>query len=123
MSLYLCVHNDMSLDYHIKSRFWIATEEGTFLGDGKVKLLEAINETGSISAASRKLEISYRKAWKMIDVMNSQAKKPLVERQTGGKSGGGTQVTPQGLKAIESFMILKTKCADFMDAEFKKLEF
>jgi len=123
MSLYLCVHNEMSSEYHIKSRFWIATEEGTFLGDGKVRLLQAIVDTGSISAAARDLEISYRKAWKMIDVMNAQAKSPLVERQSGGKRGGGTVVTPQGTKAIESFMALKKKCADFMDAEFKKLEF
>ena len=113
----------MSLNYHIKSRFWIATEEGTFLGDGKVRLLEAINETGSISAAARSLEISYRKAWKMIDVMNSQSKYPLVERQSGGKSGGGTIVTLHGVKAIQSFTALKVKCAAFMDAEFKKLEF
>ena len=117
------MHNEMSTKYHIKSRFWIATEEGTFLGDGKVKLLQAIVETGSISAAARGLEISYRKAWKMIDVMNEQAKSPLVERQTGGKRGGGTVVTNEGLKAIESFLELKKKCADFMDAEFKKLEF
>ena len=80
----------MSSNYHIKSRFWIATEEGTFLGDGKVRLLQAIQETGSISAAARSLEISYRKAWKMIDVMNAQATTPLVERQSGGKRGGGT---------------------------------
>lgn len=113
----------MSSQYHIKSRFWIATEEGTFLGDGKVRLLQAIADTGSISAAARELEISYRKAWKMIDVMNAQAKSPLVERQSGGKRGGGTVVTPQGIKAIESFLALKKKCAEFMDTEFKKLEF
>jgi molybdate transport system regulatory protein len=113
----------MSEEYFIKSRFWIATKEGTFLGDGKVKLLTAIAETGSISAAARSLEISYRKAWKMIDVMNEQAKSPLVERQSGGKRGGGTIVTPKGLHAIESFLVLKKKCQEFMDVEFNKLEF
>jgi molybdate transport system regulatory protein len=112
----------MDKNYFIKSRLWIATEEGTFLGDGKVKLLSAIADTGSISAASRSLEISYRKAWKMIDVMNSQAKSPLVERQSGGKKGGGTIVTSEGLKAIETFLNLKKKCAMFMEEEFKKLD-
>ena len=85
------MHNEMDNNYHIKSRFWIATEEGTLLGDGKVKLLQAIQETGSISAAARSLEISYRKAWKMIDVMNALAKFPLVERQSGGKNVSGHQ--------------------------------
>tara|TARA_R110002050_G_scaffold252628_1_gene390863 strand:+ start:19610 stop:19951 length:342 start_codon:yes stop_codon:yes gene_type:complete len=113
----------MSKQYYIKSRFWIATEEGTFLGDGKVKLLQSIQDTGSISAAARELEISYRKAWKMIDVMNAQAKAPLVERQSGGKKGGGTIVTSNGLKAIESFTALKKKCQKFMDSEFSKMDF
>ncbi len=113
----------MKKDYHIKSRFWIETKEGTFLGDGKVKLLQSIQINGSISAAARDLGISYRKAWKMIDVMNSQATKPLVERQIGGKKGGGTQVTQNGLDAIQTFLALKKKCADFMDTEFEKLQF
>ena len=113
----------MAKRYHIKTRFWIDTEEGNFLGEGKVKLLEAIIETGSISAAARNLEISYRKAWKMIDIMNSQASQPLVERQIGGKNGGGTVVTSHGLHSIDAFKQLKKTCSEFVAKEFSKIEF
>lgn len=113
----------MENTYHIKSRFWISSKEGTYLGEGRVRLLKAIDESGSISAASKELNISYRKAWKMIDIMNSQAKSPLVERQTGGKKGGGTVVTSEGKKAISSYLILKEKCNAFMDQAFAEMDF
>ncbi|MGB0806992.1 MAG: winged helix-turn-helix domain-containing protein [Salibacteraceae bacterium] len=113
----------MSNKYHIKARFWIEGEEATFLGEGRVRLLKAIEETGSISAAAKLLEISYRKAWKMIDIMNSQAKSPLVERQTGGKSGGGTVVTPQGVNAMNNYWAFKTKCNNYIEQTFKEFEF
>ncbi|UTW66545.1 LysR family transcriptional regulator [bacterium SCSIO 12643] len=113
----------MENTYHIKSRFWISSKEGTYLGEGRVRLLQAIDKNGSISAASKELNISYRKAWKMIDIMNSQAKSPLVERQTGGKKGGGTVVTKEGKKAIASYLVLKEKCNAFMDQAFAEMDF
>jgi molybdate transport system regulatory protein len=113
----------MENDYHIKSRFWIEGKEATFLGEGRVRLLKAIQNTGSISAAAKSLEISYRKAWKMIDIMNTQARTPLVVRQSGGKSGGGTIVTPEGEKAMENYWALKTKCNAFIEKTFKEFEF
>lgn len=122
--MYICVHNEkMENAYCIKSRFWISSKEGTFLGEGRVRLLEAIDQTGSISAAAKSQELSYRKAWKMVDIMNSQAKSPLVERQTGGAKGGGTIVTPQGKKAIAAYTALKTKCTQFMESAFNEMDF
>ena len=110
-------------NYKIRSRYWIEGEEGTYLGEGRVRLLLAIQEFGSISAAAKSLEISYRKAWKMVDIMNSQATSPLVVRQTGGKSGGGTIVTPKGIKAIEAFINFKEKCNAFVEQAFNEMEF
>ena len=113
----------MENTYQIKSRFWISSKEGTYLGEGRVRLLQSIAENGSISAAAKSLDISYRKAWKMVDIMNTQAKSPLVERQSGGKSGGGTIVTPEGKKAIQSYLFLKEKCNAFMDQAFAEMDF
>jgi molybdate transport system regulatory protein len=113
----------MDKDYHIKSRFWIEGAEGTFLGEGRVRLLGAIRETGSISAAAKMLALSYRKAWKMVDIMNGQARTPLVVRQTGGKSGGGTVVTPEGEKAMANYWAFKSKCSAYIEETFKEFEF
>lgn len=66
------------------------------LGPGKAALLEAIAETGSISAAGRKLGMSYRKAWLLVDQMNGNFTQPLVVSAKGGAKGGGATVTPFG---------------------------
>lgn len=66
------------------------------LGPGKAALLEAIQETGSISAAGRRLGMSYRKAWLLVDQMNACFAQPVVVSAKGGAKGGGAVVTPFG---------------------------
>src|SRR4029077_10930357 len=66
------------------------------LGPGKVRLLELIDETGSISAAGRALKMSYRQAWLLIDELNHMFREPVVTAQTGGGGGGGAMVTETG---------------------------
>jgi molybdate transport system regulatory protein len=66
------------------------------VGPGKADLLEGIRETGSIAAAGRRLGMSYKRAWSLIDTMNGCFSKPLVEAVKGGKSGGGARLTPLG---------------------------
>lgn len=77
--------------------------DGTFLGHGRVVLLERIREHGSISQAARSMEMSYKHAWDLLDSMNRQAGCKLVETARGGKSGGGATLTPAGGKAIALF--------------------
>lgn len=87
----------------LRGHIWIEGNEGTFLGYGRVELLEKIREFGSISKAAKALDMSYRRAWVLIDSMNRQVPKPFVVTATGGKAGGGTQVTLEGEKAIAAF--------------------
>lgn len=89
--------------YRLRGRLWIEGPEGTFLGYGRVVLLERIRDCGSISAAARSMEMSYRHAWELVDSMNRQSSSPVVEKSTGGKGGGGAKVTEAGQRAIEVF--------------------
>lgn len=73
------------------------------VGPGKMELLAAIRETGSISGGARKMHMSYRRAWLLVETMNSCFKKPLVETATGGRAGGGAQLTPTGEKILEAY--------------------
>lgn len=73
------------------------------IGPGKVALLEAIIATGSISAAARKLRMSYRRAWLLIDDLNHQLHSPAVSRVKGGKKGGGSDVTATGKKLVRLY--------------------
>lgn len=93
--------------YHLKGRFWIESPQGTFLGIGRVLLLERIREYGSISAAARSMQMSYRQAWELVNSMNQHSQQPLVQSATGGKGGGGASLTTTGEKAIELFWAVK----------------
>jgi len=66
------------------------------VGPGKVDLLEAIDATGSISAAARSLGMSYRRAWLLIDTMNRCFRQPVIDAEAGGPRGGGARLTPTG---------------------------
>ena len=70
------------------------------IGPGKIALLEAIRDTGSISAAARKLRMSYRRAWMLVDDLNRRVSKPVVLAAPGGKDGGGTMLSPTGRRLV-----------------------
>ena len=78
-------------------------------GPGKADLLEFIGETGSISAAARKLEMSYSRAWALVDTMNQAFKTPLVEAAPGGKAGGGAQVTDTGRTVLKRYRAMQAR--------------
>jgi molybdate transport system regulatory protein len=73
------------------------------IGPGKIELLEAIHACGSISAAGRAMEMSYKRAWDLVDEINHICGRPAVERQTGGKNGGGAILTPFGVSLVSRY--------------------
>ena len=81
----------------------VDTASGNFLGDTRIRLLEAIDREGSISRAARALPLSYKAAWDAVDAMNNLAEAPLVERSVGGKHGGGTCLTDYGRQVIAMY--------------------
>lgn len=87
----------------VRFRLRITRGEEIALGPGKIALLEAIVETGSISSAARRLDMSYRRAWDLVDAVNRSLKQPAVETAVGGARGGGTVVTDTGRKLIELY--------------------
>lgn len=116
----LCIEKAEQKGYSFKGRIWIEVEGATFLGYGRVTLLERIREYGSISQAARSMEMSYRHAWDLVDSMNRQSPKPLVETTTGGRGGGGAKVTETGEQAITHFWNLYKRFKKFLDREAKK---
>lgn len=92
-----------------KAQFRLRVRQGDriAIGPGKVTLLEAIAETGSISAAARRQGMSYRRAWLLVDEMNQALRDPAVATATGGASGGGTRLTPVGEEIVRRYRAIE----------------
>jgi molybdate transport system regulatory protein len=73
------------------------------MGPGKADLLQAIAETGSISAAARRMDMSYRRAWLLVGVMNKCFTQPLVQSAVGGQKGGGAHLSETGVAVLAQF--------------------
>lgn len=83
------------------------TEFGAFLGDTRIRLLEAIDRHGSISQAAKAVPLSYKAAWDAVDAMNNLADEPLVDRAVGGKHGGGTTLTEYGRRLVAMYRAME----------------
>lgn len=86
---------------HLKLR--IAVGNSIAMGPGKADLLDAIEACGSISAAAKKMGMSYRRAWEMVSMMNSCFDQPLVSTSLGGQQGGGAHVTAFGFTVLNQY--------------------
>ncbi len=108
------------MEYKIKSRIWIEADGEILLGEGRVSLLKAIDETGSLSKAAKALGMSYKKAWSLIDAVNSRAKTPVCNTTVGGKKGGGSQITAYGKTLIETYESINENCWKFLDEQISQ---
>src|SRR5579859_2118087 len=91
------------------------------IGPGKILLLENINSCGSISAAGRAMNMSYKRAWDLVDEINRICRRAAVERQAGGKNGGGAMLTPFGLSLIERYRKIERAAAAAVHKELVAL--
>lgn len=91
------------------------------LGPGKIRLLELIDETGSISAAGRALKMSYRQAWLLVDELNRMFREPVVSAQTGGGGGGGTVVTETGKTVVRLYRDMELRTSEASSPDIRAL--
>jgi molybdate transport system regulatory protein len=91
------------------------------IGPGKILLLENIRACGSISAAGRAMDMSYKRAWDLVDEINRVCRQPAVERQTGGKNGGGAALTPFGVSLVARYRKIERDAASAVRKELAAL--
>lgn len=96
-------------DWEARLRVWIEIRGRGSLGPGKFKLLEAIEATRSLAAAARRLRMSYRLAWQHLRLIEQRTGLKAVERQRGGRQGGGSRLTPDGKALLDTY---KRFCAE-----------
>lgn len=105
-----------------RPRLRIMLGAGHKLGPGKIDLLEAIDATGSITAAGRSMGMSYRRAWVLIDEANRMFTRPLVVTSAGGTGGGGARLTDLGRDLVAAFRRIEALTRAAIEAELAPFE-
>jgi len=105
----------------INGSLWIESADGRFLGPGPIELLEHIADIGSISGAAKAMNMSYKKAWELINNLNAHTNTAVVIPQAGGEKGGGSVLTAEALQLIKYHRQLRKSFNDFLEKESKKL--
>ena len=93
-----------------------------FFGPGPVELLQHIDETGSINQAAKKMDMSYKKAWDIVNRLNATAKSALVITATGGEKGGGSSISEEAKQMIAYHQLLRERFRKFLEQETKRLK-
>ena len=96
--------------------------EAEMMGPGKAALLEGIVATGSISAAGREMGMSYKRAWMLVDAMNTMFRDPLVRSTRGGPRGGGAELTETGRRVLDLFRQIEVDAISINGARVNELK-
>src|SRR5205823_10284950 len=91
----------------LRGRLWVETDAGVALTEAGADLLEQIDAVGSLSEAARRLRFSYRRAWMLLDAINTRWGGPVVLTAIGGKRGGGAKLTPLGREVLAAYRSLQ----------------
>jgi molybdate transport system regulatory protein len=94
---------------NLSLRLRVVLGAGVAVGPGKADLLEGIDQTGSIAAAGRRMKMSYKRAWYLLDVMNQCFKEPLARTRKGGRGAGGAQLTPTGKRVLAIYRSIEAQ--------------
>lgn len=106
----------------IRSKLWIEVDGKTVFGRGRRFLIEAIDRYGSINQAAKEINISYRKAWGYIKAMEERLGMKLVERQTGGKNGGGGAVLTEDARTfLKKYEAMERGIQELVDERFNEV--
>lgn len=105
----------------IKSKVWLEKQGELIFGCGKSSILKAIQETGSINKAAKKMKMSYRHAWSYISSAEKRLGKPLLVKARGGKDGGGAALTDYALDLLEKFTKLEQEVKVFVDGRYEDI--
>lgn len=100
---------------NIRARFWLTGENGGYVGIGRIELLQKIDEFGSMNQAAKSMGMSYKKAWKLVQELNEMYDQPLIVKEIGGKSGGGSVLTERGKKLIADFKRVESNLIEFLN--------
>lgn len=108
-------------DLDVRFRLRVRQGPTIAIGPGKIDLLQAVQQCGSISAAARSLNMSYRRAWMLLDELNASLASPATSSEQGGAKGGGSVVTPVGEAVIELYRSIERRASEACTNDIERL--
>ena len=105
---------------NVKLKLWIEKDNEAVFGDGRYELLNLIEKTGSMNKAAKELKMSYRKAWGDVKLMEERLSVKLVETRSGGKGGGGANLTPAARELLEKYGSFRSDLDEIINNRFKE---
>lgn len=108
--------------FTVNGSLWLEGDGVRFFGPGPVQLLELIQETGSINQAAKKMEMSYKKAWQLVNNLNAMSAQPMVITATGGEKGGGSSISEEAVQMIDYHRELRERFKKFLEEETRWLK-
>ncbi len=105
----------------VRFRLRITSGDAIAVGPGKIALLEAVGSTGSITAAAKSLNMSYRRAWLLLEELNRSLARPAIDSAKGGVQGGGSELTDVGRQLIELYRRIEANAAKTCREDIKRL--
>ena len=108
--------------FTVNGSLWLEGDGKRFFGPGPVELLELIRETGSINQAAKKMQMSYKKAWELVNNLNGMSAHPMVITATGGEKGGGSSISEEAIQMIDYHRQLRERFKKFLEEETRRLE-
>lgn len=103
------------------ARLRVVLDREVAIGPGKAAILRGVKETGSIAAAGRRMRMSYKRAWRLVETLNQLFHAPLVEASKGGKAGGGAALTPLGEEVLMRYERMVTLTEQAIEPEMRAL--
>ncbi|HZY42057.1 MAG TPA: LysR family transcriptional regulator [Anaerolineae bacterium] len=103
-----------------KFNLWIEHNGVVVLSEWRVKLLDAIDQTGSISRAAEKMKVTYHRAWEKVHEMEEGLGYKVIDAQVGGAGGGGAELNAQGRDLVKRFRAFDQGLSDEIDARFEE---
>ena len=111
----MCDFNNLK----VKSKFWFEKDEELIFGEGRYKLLKAVDRTGSITKAAESLDMSYKRAWSYISVIEKRLNIKFIEKQRGGVGGGKSFLTEEGKLFLKKYEQFRQGLNQYIDEKFE----
>lgn len=108
-------------DLDVRFRLRVRQGQTIAIGPGKIDLLQAVKACGSISAAARSLNMSYRRAWMLLDELNASLSSPATVSEQGGSKGGGSVLTPVGEELIDVYRAIERQASQACATNIERL--